>query len=313
MKDTILLAHYYAPLDVQERADYVGDSLDLANKAKEAKAKRIVFAGVRFMAETAKVLNPDAEVILPHYDSTCSLVTQTNIEELREWVGRKSGHRRSTHVAYINSSAEHKMIADWIVTSRNVVDIITHLAEDGQKVLFSPDRNMGAYLAHEHPEWDLEYWSAVCEVHDKFNALEIDRAFRTWTDGPKYLIAHPESPLPVLERAHFIGSTKEMLEWVRTRPVRATVLQHVHVATEIEMIEIMRRSRPDLSIVQAPGYQGCQCNMCPYMKLNSVDAVEAALAGRDGSVINYLSELDMKRVRIPLDRMLRFENERKGV
>ena len=139
-KDTLVLAHYYAPTEVKDMADFVGDSLDLALTAVEAKPKRIVFAGVRFMAETAKIMLPNCEVILPDYDSTCSLVEQTDVRALRLW---RNCHSNHVHVAYINSSAEHKALADWVVTSRNVVDIIQHLHDQGKQVMFSPDRNMG--------------------------------------------------------------------------------------------------------------------------------------------------------------------------
>jgi len=305
---TILLAHYYAPMEVQAMADYVGDSLDLSLKAKEADADRIVFAGVRFMAETAKILNPTAEVILPNEGSTCSLVEQTDEEALYEWVARARVHfdRPVAHVAYINSSAKHKALADWIVTSRNVQDIVQHLHETGHQVLFSPDRNMGAYLNYLHPDWGIRYWSAVCQVHDKFKAEEIDRLFRTWSDGPKYLIAHPESPLPVLQRADFVGSTKQMLEWVDALSGHAPdVRPTVYVGTELELIDIMRRRRRDLIILQAPVYSGCQCNVCPFMKLNTVEAVRRACDG-GGTVIDYLTELDMRKASKPIQRMLEF-------
>lgn len=312
MKDTILLAHYYAPIELQELADHVGDSLDLAQKAKQANAKRIVFAGVKFMAETAKMLNPNAEVILPDEGSTCSLVQQTNMLGLTHWLSlhRANSKKPVQHVAYINSSAEHKRTADWIVTSRNVYDIVEHLQEQGYKVLFSPDRNMGAYLRYENPDWDIEYWHAVCIVHDEFKTQELDLQFRRWTDGPKYLIAHPESPLPVLERANFVGSTREMLDWVKAAPRLERVQQHIYVATEIEMIKIMQRERPDLDIKQAPIYTGCQCNQCPFMKLNTIAAVQRALDSRGGFVIDYLSEEDIRLARKPLYRMLEFQDER---
>ncbi len=313
MKDTILLAHYYAPAVIRKRADFVGDSLDLAQKAQAANAKRIVFAGVRFMAETAKVLNPEAEVILPDAGSSCSLVDQTDIEELRDWLLMNSpgierfGDTNAVHVAYINSSAEHKKLADWVVTSRNVIDIVQHLINQGKRVLFSPDRNMGAYLKYMYPDWDLKYWSAVCTVHDQFKDDEIRVILQRWTDGPKYLIAHPESPLPVLKRADFVGSTKQMLDWVLDRPITPKVIQHIYVATEAEMLDIMRVYRPDLDIQQGPGYTGCQCAVCPFMKKNTEEAVDAAMAGEGGLVIDYLDEPTIKQVRVPIDRMLDFQ------
>jgi len=172
-KNTLVLAHYYTIPEVQKMADFVGDSLELAIKAKESKAERIVFAGVRFMAETAKMLVPDAEVILPSKDASCSLVEQTDFEMLKMWDQFHRSHYfaatggKTTHVMYINSSVEMKTLADVIVTSRNVDDVIKSEMEKGNQVIFSPDRNMGAYLNYQYG-YKMPIWSAVCEVHDKF-------------------------------------------------------------------------------------------------------------------------------------------------
>ena len=197
-KKVVTLAHYYTTPEIQQMADKVGDSLELSLFARDAQADIIVFAGVRFMAETAKILNPNAEVILPDRGSTCSLVEQTDVAELRKW---REAHPDYVHVSYINSSAEHKALSDWIVTSRNVDDIIKHLYDQGQKVIFSPDRNMGAYLNWEYG-YNMPLWSAVCEVHDKFNEDALNAGFAAVGDTPHYLIAHPESPLPVLQRSY---------------------------------------------------------------------------------------------------------------
>ncbi|MBV8468192.1 MAG: quinolinate synthase NadA, partial [Burkholderiales bacterium] len=209
-KRVVTLAHYYTAPEIQQMADKVGDSLELSLYAREAEADIIVFAGVRFMAETAKILNPRTEVILPDQGSTCSLVTQTDVKRLKAW---REKHADYVHVAYINSSAEHKALADWIVTSRNVDDIIASLYAEGKKVIFSPDRNMGAYLNYQYG-YDMPVWSAVCEVHDKFNERALNEGMAA-VEGPKYLIAHPESPLPVLKRADYVGSTSGMLNWVK--------------------------------------------------------------------------------------------------
>ena len=294
----VTLAHYYTAPEVQQMADKVGDSLELSLFAREAEADIIVFAGVRFMAETAKILNPRARVILPDQGSTCSLVTQTDVKRLRAWRERYADH---VHVAYINSSAEHKALADWIVTSRNVDDIIADLYAQGRKVIFSPDRNMGAYLNYQYG-YDMPLWSAVCEVHDKFNEQALTEGMAA-VDGPSYLIAHPESPLPVLKRADYVGSTSGMLNWVRTfdREPDATLF----VATEDGILYNMGLARPDLKIVQAPIYAGCQCNQCPYMRLNTIDAVRAAQAGH-GVEIDYLTEAQMDAARLPIERMLAF-------
>jgi len=306
---TLILAHYYTTPEVQQMADHVGDSLDLALHAQQEDFDRIVFCGVRFMAETAKMLNPWADVVLPDSGSTCSLVEQTDIDQLRAWVGHarawyeENENKKVAHVAYINSAAAHKVLADVVVTSRNVEEIVANLVSQGYVILFSPDRNMGAYLKYEHPDWPMHYWSAVCEVHDMFKAEELDVIWKSWTDAPKYLLAHPESPLPVLQRADYIGSTHGMLNWVREFPHQVGT---VYVATEEGLLHNMRKMRPELDIKQAPTYTGCQCNQCPYMKLNTTEKVRAATLGK-GVHIDYLSATQLGLARLPVERMLEFQ------
>lgn len=278
-------------------ADKVGDSLELSLFAKNAKAEIIVFAGVRFMAETAKILNPEARVILPNANSSCSLVTQTDIAKLTKWRNSYPDH---VHVAYINSSAEHKVLSDWIVTSRNVDDVIADLHRQGKKVIFSPDRNMGAYLNFQYG-YDMPIWSAVCEVHDKFNEAALLEAINV-VDAA-HLIAHPESPLPVLQRAEYVGSTSGLLNWVTNYQGKASDV--IFVATEDGILYNMGLARPDLDLRQAPIYAGCQCNSCPYMKLNTIEAVSRAQQGH-GLEIDYLTPEQIERARIPIQRMLDF-------
>jgi quinolinate synthase len=307
--NTLVLAHYYTTPEVQALADHVGDSLDLSLAAQREKAKRIVFLGVRFMAETAKIINPDAEVIIPDWGSTCSLVEQTDIKALKRWRNEYPNH---IHVSYINSSAEHKALSDWIVTSRNVDDIITHLYDAGAQVIFSPDRNMGAYLNHTYG-WQMPIWSAVCEVHDQFNIKQLESELRKWSDYPKYLLAHPESPLSVLIKAQemekeghgVIGSTAKMLQWIKDFPNPRGV---IYVATEEGLLYNMRSIRPLLDIRQAPIYSGCQCNSCGFMKLNTIEKSNAAIAGTSGVKIDYLSNDLMEKARIPIIRMLDFSS-----
>ncbi|OWY39770.1 quinolinate synthase [Xenophilus sp. AP218F] len=297
-KRVVTLAHYYTSPEIQQMADKVGDSLELSLYAKEAQADIIVFAGVRFMAETAKILNPQADVVLPDAGSTCSLVTQTDVAALTQWRKRYPDH---VHVSYINSSAEHKAVSDWIVTSRNVDDIIAHLYAEGKKVIFSPDRNMGGYLNYQY-DYDMPLWSAVCEVHDKFNETALNEAFDA-VPGEKYLIAHPESPLPVLKKADYVGSTSGMLNWVKNYQGGAKAV--IFVATEDGILYNMGLARPDLDLRQAPIYAGCQCNSCPFMKMNTVEAVKRAQQG-EGLHIDYLSPEQMDAARLPIERMLEF-------
>jgi quinolinate synthase len=276
------------------------------------------------MAETAKILNPSAEVILPDAGSTCSLVEQTNIRELRRWVDTNHFYSdaQAVHVSYINSSVQHKAISDWIVTSANVEDIVSHLMNEGNRVLFSPDRNMGAYLAYTHSEWFSEdihltfgprfkYWSAVCEVHDKFKEDEIQLAMREWTDGPKILLAHPESPLPVLKMASemaktgdgLVGSTSKMLKFVENYPYKYAT---IYVATEPGLLYNMKKIRPELDIRLAPTYSGCQCTECSYMKKNTVESVTRAISGA-GVKIDYINEELRLAALKPIERMLNFK------
>jgi len=301
MTKVLTLAHYYTIPEVQQMADRVGDSLDLALFAKESDADVIVLAGVRFMAETAKMINPKAKVILPDLGSTCSLVTMTDINELKKW---RESYPDHVHVAYINSSAEHKALADWTVTSRNVDDIISYIHSQGQKVIYSPDRNMGAYLNFQYG-YDMPLWSAVCEVHDKFNKQALDELIAT-IPNQKYLIAHPESPLPVLKQSDYIGSTAGLLNWVKNYSGVSDAV--ILVATEDGILYNMKNARPDLDIRQAPIYTGCKCNSCPYMKLNTVEAVRRAQNQTGGVVIDYLSQDTMDMALVAINRMIDFSS-----
>lgn len=298
----VTLAHYYTTPEIQNMADKVGDSLELSLYARDCNADIIVFAGVKFMAETAKIINPKAKVILPNSLSTCSLVTQTDVTKLKQW---RDSYPNHVHVSYINSSAEHKALSDWIVTSRNVDEIIASIYAEGKKVIFSPDRNMGAYLNFEYG-YDMPLWSAVCEVHDKFNEEELEAAVKEvlFKGYSSVILAHPESPLPVLKKADYVGSTSGMLNFVKDfQGDNSTV---IFVATEDGILYNMKQARPELDIRQAPIYKGCQCNSCPYMKLNNVESVKKAQQGI-GFEIDYLSEELMNKARVPIERMLNFK------
>lgn len=297
--DTMLLAHYYAPEEIKDVADYVGDSLGLIQEAQKVNPKRLVFAGVRFMAETAKVMLPDTEVIIPDYNATCSLVEQTNIHDMTDWVKRNSD---ATHVMYINSSVEMKALADIIVTSANVNAIIEAEIDSGNRVIFSPDLNMGRYINKEFG-YEMPIWNSVCEVHDQFNLEALERDMRGWTDGGKSLIAHPESGIDILDKADFVGSTSKMLEWVENYPYDVST---IWVATEEGLLNDMRKLRPSLDFRLVPGYKGCMCSTCPYMKLNTKKAVYGAILGFSGTIIDYISDDLMEKARKPIERMLEF-------
>jgi len=255
---------------------------------------------LRFMAETAKVLSPNAEVILPDWESTCSLVEQTDIGELTRW---REAHADHTHVMYINSSVEQKALADWVVTSRNVEPIVSHLMDNGEKVMFSPDRNMGVYLNHKL-ETVMPVWSAVCEVHDQFDKDRLLDIFALHDSNKRFLISHPESPLAILNMSDYVSSTKGMLQWVED--YHGSLDAYIYVATENELIEIMREMRPDMNIEQVPVYNGCRCTTCPYMKLNTLQKVQAAMDGKAGVTIDYITDEQIEKVRVPIKRMVDF-------
>jgi len=318
-KNTLVLAHYYCSPEVQQLADFVGDSLELSLRAKESKAERIVFAGVKFMAETAKIINPQAEVIIPDIDATCSLVTQ--VENLHTSIKNsdpflyseinllKNISEDTVIVTYINSDYRLKALSDVIVTSANVEDIIDEIITKlGGKVFFTPDRNMGAYLKFQHPEWGDKfsyYTLAVCEVHDKFKVNELKELIGPWHNYPPVVLAHPESPLPILKMANLVGSTRKMLEYVENTKGKGII----YVATEEGLLYNMRQARPDLDIRLAPTYTGCQCNACPYMKKNTVDSVMGAIYGNTGTVIDYIPEDVRRRAKLPIEIMLKWQQQ----
>lgn len=299
MKDTLLLAHWYAPEEVKAMADYVGDSLGLIQEAQKVNPERLVFAGVTFMGETTKVMLPDTEVIMPDINATCSLVTQTNIADLTRW---RNSHGDATHIMYINSSVEMKALADIIVTSANVNAIVETEIDLGNPVIFSPDANMGAYINQEF-NYNMHVYTSVCEVHDGFNAEQLEKELRVWSNYGKYVIAHPESPLDILNRSDFVGSTNKMLQWVKDFPQRRAT---IWVATEEGLIHDMKKARPELDFRPVSAYNGCMCNQCPYMKLNTVEAVKEAMNGTAGTVIDYLTDKQLEAARKPIERMLDF-------
>lgn len=308
---TLVLAHYYTTPDVQAMAHHVGDSLDLAMKGVEYNPDRIVFAGVKFMQESAKILNPQAEVISPDLNASCSLVEQTNVDELYQWdqqqrqLAKQQGYDDVVHVAYINSSAAHKAVADMIVTSRIVVDVIKQLHDQGRKVIFSPDRNMGEYLNWAF-DFGMPVWSAVCDVHDQFTDTQLSELLDANDGKTKYLLAHPESPLPVLKRADLVASTHGMLRWIEQYDGDKDAI--VYVATEEGLLFNMYQIREDLDLRLAPTYGGTctHCATCPFMKMNTTNNVFAALNGF-GTRINYLTDQQIESARVPIERMMHYQ------
>lgn len=296
-KDAIILAHYYQIPEIQDIADYIGDSLGLAQKASEAKAKIIVFAGVHFMAETAKMLNPEAKVVLPDLEAGCSLADSCPLEN---FVAFKEKHPDHIVISYINTTAAIKTITDVVCTSGNAVQIVESFPRD-QKIIFAPDKNLGGYI-NRITGRNMVLWDGTCEVHD---ILSTESIFKMKEENPDAeLIAHPECNAPVLELADYIGSTTAMLKYTASSPSKKFI-----VATESGIIHQMQLQSPDKEFLVVPSDETCSCNDCPYMKLNTIEKLYLALKNEKPEII--LNEKTMEMARKPIDRMLDISRELK--
>ncbi|MEE4259153.1 MAG: quinolinate synthase NadA [Bacteroidales bacterium] len=296
-KDAIILAHYYQISEIQDIADYIGDSLGLAQKASEAKAKIIVFAGVHFMAETAKMLNPEAKVVLPDFEAGCSLADSCPLED---FVAFKEKHPDHIVISYINTTAAIKTITDVVCTSGNAVQIVESFPRD-QKIIFAPDKNLGGYI-NRITGRNMVLWDGTCEVHD---ILSTESIFKMKEENPDAeLIAHPECNAPVLELADYIGSTTAMLKYTASSPSKKFI-----VATESGIIHQMQLQSPDKEFLVVPSDETCSCNDCPYMKLNTIEKLYLALKNEKPEII--LNEKTMEMARKPIDRMLDISRELK--
>ncbi len=264
-KDAIILAHNYQVPEVQEIADVTGDSLGLAMAAQRTDAKRIVFCGVHFMAESAKILNPEKEVLLPSLSAGCSLADSITPESLEEWKERYPDH---AVVTYVNSSAEVKAMSDICCTSANAVSVVRSLPN--KHILFTPDRNLGAWVAKQVPEKDIVIYDGVCSVHDVLRGASVNRTLKQFPDA--IVIAHPECREDVLALAHEICSTTAMLDRVARYPDAKVFL----VATENGILHQMRKRYPDKEFIPADGCIGCRL-LCPYMKMTALEDVRRSL------------------------------------
>ena len=255
-KNAILLAHFYQIPEIQDIADYVGDSLGLAQQARNTEADIIVFAGVHFMAETAKILNPDKLVLLPDLNAGCSLADSCPEDTFREFLLQYPDHQV---VSYINCSAAIKGLSDVICTSSNAVAIVNSFPQD-QKIIFAPDKNLGAYV-NQMTGRNMVLWNGSCEVHD---ILNVEKVFELKSKHPEArLIAHPECKAPVLALADFIGSTTALLDYTKKTDATSFI-----VATETGILHQMKKSNPDKDFYIVPADETCSCNDCPYMKMN---------------------------------------------
>jgi len=257
--NAIILAHYYQEADIQDVADYIGDSLGLAQQAASTNADVIVFAGVHFMAETAKILNPTKKVLLPDLNAGCSLADSAPADAFRKF---REAHPDHVVISYINCTAQVKALSDIICTSGNVEKIIDSLPKD-QKIIFAPDRNLGAYV-NKLTGRNMLLWDGSCQVHEIFSLEKILSLKSLHPEA--LLLAHPECEEIILKEADFIGSTTQILKYASNSPAKEFI-----VATEAGILHQMEKNSPDKIFIPAPPSNACACNDCPYMKLNTLE------------------------------------------
>ncbi len=293
-RNAILLAHYYQDSEVQDLADVIGDSLQLAQAAKRTNADVIVFCGVHFMAETAKILNPGKIVVLPDLDAGCSLADGCPIDRFRAWQARHPG---AVTISYINCSAEVKAASDLICTSSNAEKIVRSVPADKQ-ILFAPDRNLGRYLIQKTGR-AMVLWQGVCVVHETFSEKKL-LALRERHPNAA-LLAHPECEPGLLATADFIGSTSALLRHAVESPKQEFI-----VATESGILHQMQKQAPHKTFIAAPPESSCACNECPYMRLNTLEKLYVCM--RDLSPRLEMPEALRRAAELPIERMLALSN-----
>lgn len=290
-KNAVILAHYYEDGDIQDIADHIGDSFHLAKMGQASNASVILLAGVVFMAESVKILNPTKTVLVPDLSAGCSLVHGSPYQDYLQW---RRKFPTGIAVTYINSSAEVKAISDVICTSSNAKKIIDTIPKD-RPILFGPDANLGRFLSKECGR-PFELWPGSCEVHVLFNARRLHELIQQNPEA--VVIAHPECEENVLHYAHVIGSTSRLLEEVQRNPAKKFI-----VATETGIFHQMKKARPDAELIQAPVQDGsCGCNNCPYMKLNNMEKIKLALQTLKPEIT--LDENLRSKAQVSLDRMM---------
>jgi len=290
-RNAVILAHYYQKPAIQDLADFVGDSLDLSRKAAATDADVIAFCGVRFMAETAKILSPEKIVILPDMDAGCSLEDSCPPDQFAAF---RAAHPDHIALTYINCSAAVKALSDIIVTSSSA-DIILQQIPKEQKIIFGPDRHLGGYLTRKTGR-EMLLWPGICIVHQAFSETELLKLKAEHPGAP--VAAHPECPPHIIDHADMVGSTSAILKFA-IESEHKTIL----VATEPHIIHQMEKAAPDKTFIGVPGGDGnCNCNMCPYMALNTLEKLYVAL--RDLQPRIELEPEVMEKARVPLQRML---------
>ena len=289
-KNAIILAHYYQDADIQDIADYIGDSLGLSQEAAKTSADIIVFAGVHFMAETAKILSPKKKVLLPDLNAGCSLADSCPAEKFAEF---KNAHPDHLVISYINCSAELKTLTDIVCTSTNAVQIVESLRKD-QKIIFAPDKNLGAYI-NKLTGRNMVLWNGACMVHEIFS---LEKIIKLKNQHPgALLLAHPECEANVLDVADYIGSTTGILTYATKSDAKEFI-----VATEAGIIHQMQKANPNKSFIPAPPNNSCACNDCPHMKLNTLEKLYNCLKFEEPEIV-LANEL-IENAKKPILRML---------
>ncbi|WP_421750878.1 quinolinate synthase NadA [Croceimicrobium sp.] len=290
-KNALILAHYYQVPEIQDIADFVGDSLALSRKAAETDAELIVFAGVHFMAETAKILNPGKKVVLPDLAAGCSLADSCPPADFKSF---REAHPDHIVVSYINCSAEVKTLSDVICTSSNALQIINSFPKD-QKLIFAPDVNMGRYLNKETGR-EMLLWDGACIVHEAF---DLEKILNLKAEHPEAkIIAHPESETPILKVANFIGSTAALLRYAQEDEAQSFI-----VATEHGILHKMQELMPEKTFIPAPALEDntCACSECAFMKVNTLEKLRNCLRDEQPEIL--LPDSIMKEALQPLNRM----------
>jgi quinolinate synthase len=289
-KNAVILGHYYQRDEIQELSDYIGDSLALAQKAQECENDIIVFCGVHFMAETAKILNPTRKVLLPDMEASCSLAESCPAEEFARF---KAEHPDHLVISYVNCTAEIKALSDLICTSGNAEKLVRSLPED-QKIIFAPDKNLGGYI-NAVTGRQMLLWNGVCMVHD---AMQAEAYIKLKMEHPDAaIIAHPECNSALLQVADFVGSTKAMLGYIKNSGKQKFI-----VATEPGILYEMRKQSPEKEYLVVTADKGCSCSDCSYMKLNTLEKLYKCL--RDETPEITMSEELIEKAKKPIVRML---------
>jgi quinolinate synthase len=291
-KNAVILAHYYQEDAIQDIADYVGDSLGLSQEAMKVDADIILFAGVHFMAETAKILNPTKKVILPDLKAGCSLAESCPPDLFKKFIDEHPGH---LVITYVNCSAEIKALSDIVCTSSNAVKIVESIPKE-VPIIFAPDKNLGKYIISKTGR-DMVLWDGSCVVHEAFSLDKLIEVHKLHPDAT--IIAHPESETHILETASYIGSTAGMIDYVITNPNNKFI-----VATEIGILYKMQQLVPEKTLIPAPAKEDntCACSECGYMKMNTLQKVYDCLLN-ESPEINVPEDIRIKAL-LPIERML---------